>query len=263
MREHTQAKYIILVGRDAGHPEIIRHCDAGGDAIVLDEPGANGRLCIQGQGGRTPLLALREIPATWNGLALYNAENAMYAAAIAMGLGLDMADITEGLRQFSMSMQHTPGRLNVLEGLPFQVIFDFAHNAHGIKAFCNFTDQLQVTGRRRLVMAAAGDRSADEIEESAASVAGHFDHFICRDPYELRGRSPGVVPELLRAGLVKNGVAEDSIEVFTDKEGAILRALEVADSGDLLVVFAGKYYVKAWDTVEKYKAALRHDRPVH
>ena len=71
------------------------------------------------------------------------------------------------------------------------------------------------------------------------------------------------MPALLKAGLVKQAIPEDSIEMFTDKEAAIQRALDIAESGDLLVVFAGKYYVKAWETAEKYKAALQHDRPVH
>jgi len=263
MREHSRAQNIILVAKDANHPEIIRHCEAGGEAIVLDEVGVNGQLCVRERSGVVALLALRDMPATWGGLAFYNAENAMFAAAVAMGLELERKNITAGLRGFSMSMQHTPGRLNVFEGLPFRLIFDYAHNAHGIKAFCDFTDQLQVDGRRLLVIAAAGDRSVEEIEESAASIAGHFDYFICRDPYELRGRSSGEVPALLKAGLVKQAIPGDSIEVFTDKEAAIQRALDIAESGDLLVVFAGKYYVKAWETAEKYKAALQHDRPVH
>lgn len=263
MRDHTRAKHVILVAKDANAPVITSHCEAGGDAVVLDKAGVDGRLCIRDSSGIKVLLALREIPATWDGLAFYNAENAMFAVAVAMGLGLKGAEITAGLRAFGTSMQQTPGRLNVFDGLPFRVIFDYAHNAHGIKAFCEFADQLPVTGRRILLMAAAGDRSAEEIAECAVSVAGHFDYFICRDPYELRGRNTGDVPQLLKTALVRHGVAADSIEMFTDKEGALLRALEMATSGDLLVLFAGKYYARAWETVKKYHAALQHDCPVH
>lgn len=263
MREYTQAQHIILVGKDAADPVITRHCEAGGTAVVLDQPGANARLCIRDDSGITPLLALRDIPATWDGLAFYNAENAMFAMAVAMGLGLGIAEITAGLRGFGMSEQQTPGRMNTFDGLPFQVILDYAHNAHGIQAFCEFTDQLAVKGRRILMMGAAADRSVAELEASAAAVAGHFDYYICRDPFELRGRKSGDIPEILKAGWLKNGVPADCIELCVDKERAVRRALEVADTGDLLVVFAGKYYVKAWDALKEYRDSLQHDRTVY
>ena len=263
MRDHTPAEHIVLVAQSADHPAITGHCEAGGTAIVIDPPGADGKLCICDSAGITPLLALAEIPATCKGAAFYNAENAMFATAAAIGLGLPAEAIIACLSRFTMSKEDTPGRLNVYDGLPFQVIFDYAHNAHGIKAFCAFTNQLAVKGRRILLMAAAGDRSVAEIEASAAAVAGNFDYYIFRDPYELRGRKSGDIPGLLKAGLMKNGVPDEQIELFVDKEKAVKRALEIADSGDLLVVFAGKYYVKAWDAIKKYQESVQHDCTVH
>ena len=94
-------------------------------------------------------------------------------------------------------------------------------------------------------------------------MAGNFDYYIFRDPYELRGRKSGDMPEIFKAVLLKNGASPDCIETFVDKEKAVWRALEVADSGDLLVLFAGKYYVKAWDTLNEYRDSLQHDSAVH
>jgi cyanophycin synthetase len=208
-------------------------------------------------------VALNEIPATLKGLASYNAENALFAAAVSLGLGVSREAITAGLRSFTMSLEHTPGRMNVFDGLPFQVILDYAHNAHGVKAFCEFSDRLPVAGHRILVLMAAADRSDAEIEASADAAAGSFDYFLCRDPGVLHGRKPGDVTGLLKAGLTKNGVPGDRIELFPDQETALERALEVAESGDLLVVFSGYYHAEAWDALKKYQDALQHDCTVH
>lgn len=101
-----------------------------------------------------------------------------------------------------------------------------------------------------------------EIEANAAAAADSFDYFLCRDPSELRGYKPGDIAELLKAGLVKNGVSGNRVECFIDQETALKRALEIVGSGDLLVVL-GKFHVEARDALEKYQDALQHDCTVH
>lgn len=265
MRDHTSAEHIVLVARHAAHPAISRHCEAGGTAIVIDPPGADGKLCICDSEGITPLLALAEIPATCKGAAFYNAENALFATAVAMGLGVSREVIVASLRSFTMSIEHTPGRMNIFEGLPFQVIVDFAHNAHGVEAFCEFSNQLPVEGRRILGLVVGEGCTLAGIEASAAAAANSFDYFLCRDrdPAKLEGRKPGEVAALLREGLMKNGVPADRIECFHDQAAALERALEIVESGDLLVLFSGKFYAQTWNTLEQYRDALQHDCTVH
>ena len=62
---------------------------------------------------------------------------------------------------------------------------------------------------------------------------------------------------------MKNAVPGDRIEQFPDQATALERALEIVDSGDLLVVFAGKFHTAAWNTLEQYRDALQHDCTVH
>jgi len=262
MCDHTQAQHTVLVAKSVVHPAITSHCESGGTAVVVEPPGLDGNLCVCNSSGITPLLALADIPATYKGAAFYNVENALFAIAAAMGLGLPREAIIAGLRSFTMSMEYTPGRLNFVDGLPFQIILDFAHNAHGIKAFCKFSNQLPVEGRRILMLVAGGGRSVAEIEANAAAASDSFDYFLCRDPSELRGYKPGDIAELLKAGLVKNGVSGNRVECFIDQETALKRALEIVGSGDLLVVL-GKFHVEARDALEKYQDALQHDCTVH
>jgi hypothetical protein len=68
---------------------------------------------------------------------------------------------------------------------------------------------------------------------------------------------------LLKAGLMDNGVPENSIEVYTDNEKGLERALELANNGDLLVVFAGRYFGKAWDAIKQYQQSTQSGLTAH
>ncbi len=68
-------------------------------------------------------------------------------------------------------------------------------------------------------------------------MAQSFDHFVCYETKEYRrGRARGEIADLLKSGLVEDGVRADSIEVAGDFASA-LRALSVkAKAGDLVVI---------------------------
>jgi hypothetical protein len=72
------------------------------------------------------------IPATLEGRAMHNVQNAMFAAAMAFSLGIKLDAIRQGLRTFDSTFFQAPGRMNVFDEHPFKVIFDYAHNAHAV-----------------------------------------------------------------------------------------------------------------------------------
>ena len=140
-----------------------------------------------------PLLWAGQIPATLEGRALHNIQNAMFAAAIATGLGVDMENIRQGLRTFSLDFFQAPGRLNFYNEHPFRVLLDYAHNAHGMEAVARTVRELAVHGRRIGVIAAPGDRRDEDILALAAAAAPAFDLILLREDDDLRGRKPGEV----------------------------------------------------------------------
>ena len=79
-----------------------------------------------------PLLWARQIPATLEGHALHNVQNAMFATAIAHAMGISLENIRQGLRTFTTDFFQTPGRMNFYDEHPFRVLLDYAHNAHGM-----------------------------------------------------------------------------------------------------------------------------------
>ncbi len=252
MAEHSPAKP-IWVTMDPANQRVRRHVRRGGRAVTL-EPGINGRLLVLYEGEeQAPLLWARQIPATLEGRALHNIQNALFAAAVATGLGVAAEFIREGLRTFSLDFAQVPGRLNLYDQHPFQVLLDYAHNAHGMEAVAHTVRELTVPGRRIGVIAAPGDRRDEDILALAAAASTAFDLFFLREDDDLRGRRFGEVGEILRRGLLDAGVPGERIVpgVYGEEE-AVLKSLEAAQEGDLVVIFGDELF-RCWDQIVGFK----------
>ena len=139
---------------------------------------------------------------------------------------------------------------------------DYAHNAHGVNAMANLTDQLNIMGKRIVVMAAPGDRRDEDILELAQAAAGHYDTYICKRDDHTRGRRGDEVPTLLHKGLVESGVNSEQIEIIEDEQEAIVSALKRARPGDLVVVFADNI-PRSWKQIIYFKPEIQaaQERP--
>ena len=238
MADYTEARTICYVTMNPEHPLVREHIRAGGRALAL-EAGVNGQMItIYDKGSHIPLLWTHLVPATLEGRAAHNVQNAMFAAAMAFSMGVKLEDIRHGLRTFDASFFQAPGRMNVFDEHPFKVILDYGHNPDAVEVMCQLTDRLEPAGRRICVMAGPGDRRDEDIRAIARRTAGRFDHYICRRDDQLRGRRPDEVPLLLRETLVEAGVPIDRIQVIPDEQQAVDAALRMARPGDLLLVFA-------------------------
>jgi cyanophycin synthetase len=232
----------IYVSLDPRGSRIRHHVRARGKAVVLNPgEGGDGLITFHDGGDPIPLLWVRQMPAALGGHALHNVQNALFAAAIAHGLGVRLEVIRQGLRSFEMGFETTPGRLNFYDRHPFKVLLDYAHNAHGMVALAKTAAAIPVEGRRIAILGAPGDRRDEDIRELGRAAAPAFDLFVLREDDDLRGRSPGATGELLREGLRAAGVGADRIlpEVLGEA-AAIDRGLALARPGDLLVIFADK-----------------------
>ncbi len=243
----------IWVTMDSKNELVRDHVRARGKAVVLEE-GLNGRMVVLYQGERQiPLLWARQIPATIEGRALHNIQNAMFAAAVAHGLGVGVDNIRQGLRTFSTDFFQAPGRLNFYNEHPFRVLLDYAHNAHGMEAVARTVRELAVHGRRLGVIAAPGDRRDEDIVALARAAAPAFDLILLREDDDLRGRQPGEVAGILREGLLKTGFCPERIvNGYFKEDEAVRRALEMARAGDLLVIFGDKL-ARIWEQIVSFK----------
>ncbi len=248
MADFTDAEHIFYVTTNPGHALVKEHIQAGGKAIVLEQ-GMNGEmLAIYDNGLHMPVLWSHVIPAALEGKAMHNVQNAMFAAAMAYSFGVDLDNIRHGLRTFDTSFFQAPGRMNVFDEHPFKVILDYAHNPAAFGVMADLSDRLDVKGRRIVVVAVPGDRRDEDVADAAATLAGHFDHYICKADDNRRGRGEDEIPQMLKRELLANGVAEDAITIIPDEPQAIDHGLEMAQSGDLLVIF-GDNSARCWKQI--------------
>ncbi len=248
MADHTKAARIAYVTMNPRHELVRQHLRAGGLAAVLEE-GINGHMItIFDKGAHLPLLWTHLIPATIEGKALHNVQNAMFAAVMAYAMGVKIENIRQGLRTFDTSYFQVPGRTNVYDELPFKVILDYGHNPAAVQALAELTSKLECSGRRICVLSAPGDRRDEDIRDIARIAARSFDHLILRRDDDLRGRGSEEVPQMMQEELLQCGFPPEHVQVIPDEQAAIEAALRSAKRGDLLLVFADRIS-RSWKQV--------------
>ena len=189
---------------------------------------------------RIPIVAVEDVPTTFSGRAGHNTSNALHAAAIAHAMGADAASIAAGLCSIRPDLREIPGRLNHYACGGIDIIIDYAHNPGGLARLADFCDRFDVAGRRLVAVTLPANRGDDFVMEGMAGLAGRFDHYVCKN-YRIRyGREPHEVPELLRAGLEREGVPVDRITMMEDEDEAIAHTLDMARPGDLVVLVVGE-----------------------
>jgi cyanophycin synthetase len=252
MAEHSPAKP-IYVTMDCGNELVRSHVAQRGWAVALEQGLDGPRLVLYQGEDQIPLLSARQIPSTLEGKAVHNVQNAMFAAAIAAGLGVDVEDIRQGLRTFTTDFFQAPGRLNFYYEHPFRVLLDYAHNAHSMEAVARTVRELAVHGRRIGVIASPGDRRDEDVLALASAAAPAFDLFVLKEDDDLRGRQPGEIGELLRQGLIQAGCPAERIlpGVYNEEEG-VLQALRLARAGDLVAIFGDKL-TRVWELITSFK----------
>ncbi|WP_373180238.1 glutamate ligase domain-containing protein [Mycobacterium marinum] len=237
MAAFSPARQVMYVTRNPEHELVREHIRLGKLAVVLEQ-GVNGdQIVIYDNGTQMPLMWTQLIPATLEGKALHNVENAMFATGMAYALGKTLDQISAGLRTFDNSFFQSPGRMNVFDEHGFRVILDYGHNEAAVGAMVDLVDRLKPRGRRIVGLTCPGDRRDEDATAIAAKVAGHFDTYICHRDDNLRDREPDEVPELLRDALIAEGVAPDAISIIGEEEKALDAALEQAQPDDLVLYF--------------------------
>ena len=251
MSAYTDAKVICYVTMNPSHPLVREHIRAGGRACALEQ-GVNGHMItLYDKGSHIPLLWTHLIPATLEGRALHNVQNAMIAAAMGYSMGIKLDAIRQGLRTFDTTFFQAPGRMNVFNEHPFKVIMDYAHNAHAVGMMADLAQRLDAS-RRIVVLAGPGDRRDQDLIEIAGAVAGKFDHYICRRDDSLRGRDGDEVPRILAKALREAGVADAAISLIPDEQEAIEAGLQMGKPGDLLVIFADAL-TRSWKQIIRFQ----------
>jgi cyanophycin synthetase len=246
MSEHAEGRIMYFAG-SAANERVRRHVKEGGRAAVIEQ-GVHGEMLTIYDGDRhIPVTWTHLIPATLEGKAKFNVENALAAAAIAYSLGASLEHIRQGLRTFTTSFFQAPGRCNIFDEHPFRVIVDYGHNPAAMIKMVELIKSLRHLDAIGVMMA-PGDRKDDAIREIGKIAAEAFDVIIAKEDSNLRGRPPGSVARLLHEGALAGGAAEDRIHERLSEAEAVELALLLAKPGDLVVIFADDV-TKTWKQV--------------
>ena len=195
-----------------------READVRALDLELGAAGSTFRLVTAGGAARV------ELPL----LGRFNVENALAAAAVALTLGLSLADVAAGLS----GAPQVPGRLERVTDEPVPVLIDFAHTPDAVAGVLDTLRPL-VGGRLVVVFGAGGDRDRTKRRPMAEAVARLADLAIVTSD-NPRTEDPECILDDLEPGLMGS-----SYERITDRRAAIARALEVARPGDMILL-AGK-----------------------
>ena len=253
MADYANVDAIFYVTINPDHSLVKEHIKAGGKAIVLEQGMSGDMLTIYDNGLHIPVLWSHLVPATLEGKAMHNVQNAMFAAAMAYSFGVHLDNIRHGLRTFDTSFFQAPGRMNVFDEHPFKVILDYGHNPAALKAMAKLADRLDVKGRRIAVLSIPGDRRDQDVADAARTLSGHFDHYICKADDDRRKRGHDEIPQMFKARFVEQGIPEDRISVIPNEEDAVAAALEMAKPGDLVIIF-GDNSSRCWKQIIYFNA---------
>ena len=207
MREDLSCN-VAFFSMDENNPRIKKHCAKGGLSCVYE----NGYISIMKGTWKIRVMAVKDIPVTFEGKAIHNIQNCL-PSVLASYLFRDITieDIRSALLSFVPSSIQTPGRLNFFHFRNYTVLADFAHNPHGLRLLCDFISKLDYTTRVGII-SGTGDRRDEDIRELGEISANYFDEIIIRCDKNLRGRTADEIIGLLKEGITK---VNPSIPILT------------------------------------------------
>ena len=170
----------------------------------------------------------RALPVSMPLLGRFNVENALAAAGIALAAGRRVEEVADGLARAPA----VPGRMELVTDHPCPVVIDYAHTPDALACVLDTLRRL-TRGRLIVLFGAGGDRDPAKRPLMGRVVAERADIAIVTSD-NPRTEDPDAIIDGVIAGM---GGAE--YERIRDRRTAIGRALDMAVSGDV-VVLAGK-----------------------
>ena len=160
----------------------------------------------------------------------FNVSNLLAGVSCALALGLDVPTIARGISRF----HGAPGRLErVSNGLSFDVLVDYGHNADGLTSVLRTLRPLTAE-RLIVVFGCGGDRDRSKRPLMGHAAGSLADVSIVTADNSRSERTEDILQAIL-AGM-PDGAAR---VVEPDRREAIRKAVRMARAGDLVVI-AGK-----------------------
>jgi len=159
----------------------------------------------------------------------HNVYNLLACIAWAIKEGLELPVIKSAIEKFSF----VPGRLERIDSrADFAVFVDYAHTEDALSNVLGFLRQI-ASGRIIVVFGCGGERDKTKRPKMGKVVSELADYAIITND-NPRSEDPD---EIIAA--IRNGIAKNNYCVILDRREAIVQALSIAKSGDIVLI-AGK-----------------------
>ena len=227
-------------------------CDLLGCDLVTDTDGIRFTLETQGQ---TQAIASSLMGA-------YNMHNIMAAAAaVVLGLGLDISVVQSGVERLA----GVPGRMEKIDlGQDFLAIVDFAHTPNALKVALETANRMKGQGRVIAVFGSAGLRDREKRRMMAAVSLGLADITILTAEDPRTESLEDILAEMADEAVKSGGVEGENFFRVPDRGQAIREGVRLAKPGDILIAY-GKGHEQSmcfgqtefpWDDRTAMRAAL-------
>ncbi|TAH43381.1 MAG: cyanophycin synthetase [Bacteroidetes bacterium] len=250
MRRNISAK-IALFSLDENNPRIIKHCENGGIAAIVE----NGYITICKGTWKIRVDKVLNIPLTFSGKAVFMIQNVLPAVLAGFVQGFKLEDMRLALETFIPSPTQTPGRMNIFQFKNFDVMVDYAHNPAGFQALARFHDKLDSKPKIGII-AGVGDRRDEDIVQLGTVAAQMFDEIIIRQDKNLRGRTEEEIIDLMMKG-IKAESADKKVTVIPKESAAIEYAIKNAKKGSFITI-CSDVIPDALEQIMKYKEDEDH-----
>jgi cyanophycin synthetase len=221
----VKANIALFTLEGDGSAAVRRHRGRGGRAYLVRDG-----VMVEVNGEKESRIAgVAEVPITIGGLARHNVANALAAAGGARGLGATLAQVRDGLADFSGSPERSPGRLNLFRLGSKVVIVDFAHNEAGLAAILDVAEGIAAGAAGRTapitaIIGTAGDRPDDTLRGIGRIAAERAQRVVIKQTLNyLRGRTADSVVGELLVGVVAAGGSAADVPIY-DTETEALQA---------------------------------------
>ncbi|MCW3077747.1 MAG: hypothetical protein JWO32_2356 [Bacteroidetes bacterium] len=231
MKDRVTSK-VALFSIDPKRSNFTSHCEKGGTGITLND---DKNIIIYHNNKTVQVENVLNIPLTMKGKASFMIENVLSTVLASYLLGFSMENIQKAIRTFKPSAEHTPGRLNLFDINGINVIVDYAHNPHGLKALSDLLKQIEE--KKTGIITGVGDRREEDIKEVGRVAASMYDEVIIRLDKDTRGRSENEIVSLITSGLEEVNT-KIKHQVIPDSKAALKFAIEKAKRGDYVVISA-------------------------
>ncbi len=165
----------------------------------------------------------------------FNVANALGAIAVAEALGIDKKSIKEGLKNLLL----VPGRMEKIdEGQNFDAFVDYAHDGPSMTAALNAAAEIKKPGSKIITVLGAegGGRDKKKRPVMGELAAEKSDYVVVTntDPYD--DDPVEIIEDIARASEAGGKIRNKDLFSISDRREGIRKALELAGSGDIVLI---------------------------